>query len=165
MLDSGVHFYETYRTKDDKFMSVGCIEPQFYDIFLSKLGLTEDDLPQFDDFDKLKVKVAEIFRSKSREEWCEVFDGTDACVTPVLGQREAPSHPQNTARGSFLTNGMPRPAPLLSRTPATASSSSCTVEAGADSREVLLEEGLGEQEVEQLLARGVVLQAGGKSKL
>ena len=58
MLDSGAHFYETYRTSDDLYMSVGCIEPQFYQTFLDKLGLTNDDLPQFDDFDELKVVVA-----------------------------------------------------------------------------------------------------------
>ena len=72
LLDSGVHFYETYRTKDDRFMSVGCIEPQFYKTFLDKLGIEEEDLPQFDHFDKLKEKVAEIFKKKTRQEWCEV---------------------------------------------------------------------------------------------
>ena len=72
LLDSGVHFYETYRTKDDRFMSVGCIEPQFYKTFLDKLGIEEEDLPQFDNFDKLKEKVAEIFKKKTRQEWCEV---------------------------------------------------------------------------------------------
>ena len=98
MLDSGVHFYETYQTSDGLYMSVGCIEPQFYQTFLEKLGLSDDDLPQFDDFDELKVKVANIFRGKTRAEWCEVFDGSDACVTPVLSQSEAPTHPQNLAR-------------------------------------------------------------------
>ena len=73
LLDSGVHFYETYRTKDDRFMSVGCIEPQFYKTFLDKLGIEEEDLPQFDNFDKLKEKVAEIFKKKTRQEWCEVL--------------------------------------------------------------------------------------------
>ena len=75
LLDSGVHFYETYRTSDDQFMSVGCIEPQFYKTFLDKLGIAEDHLPQFEDFDSLKVKVAEIFRKKTRKEWCEVGSG------------------------------------------------------------------------------------------
>merc|ERR1711973_890165 len=88
MLDSGVHFYETYQTSDNRYMSVGCIEPQFYETFLEKLGVSDDDLPQFDDFDELKTKVAEIFKTKTRDEWCKVFDGTDACVTPVLSQEE-----------------------------------------------------------------------------
>jgi alpha-methylacyl-CoA racemase len=102
MLDSGVHFYETYRTSDDQFMSVGCIEPHFYAEFLAKLGLTDDDLPQFDDFDELKQKVGEIFRGRTREDWCRVFDGSDACVTPVLGLVEAAHHPQNVARLRLL---------------------------------------------------------------
>ena len=72
LLDSGVHFYETYRTLDDNFMSVGCIEPQFYATFLDKLGIKEEDLPQFANFDQLKEKVAEIFKRKTRKEWCEV---------------------------------------------------------------------------------------------
>jgi len=165
MLDSGVHFYETYQTSDGLYMSVGCIEPQFYQTFLEKLGLSDDDLPQFDDFDELKVKVADIFRGKTRAEWCEVFDGSDACVTPVLSQSEAPTHPQNLARGSFLPGGMPRPAPLLSRTPATASSSPNTIEFGAHTREVLLEEGINPGELEDLLASGAVEQAEPKAKL
>ena len=73
MLDSGVHFYETYQTSDNRYMSVGCIEPQFYETFLEKLGVSDDDLPQFDDFDELKTKVAEIFKTKTRDEWCKVF--------------------------------------------------------------------------------------------
>merc|ERR1719391_1389033 len=79
-------------------MSVGCIEPQFYRTFLEKLGIGEDHLPQYEDFDELKVKVAEIFQKKTRNEWCEVFEGSDACVTPVLGIREAPSFPHNASR-------------------------------------------------------------------
>jgi len=165
MLDSGVHFYETYQTSDNLYMSVGCIEPQFYETFLEKLGVSDDDLPQFDDFDELKTKVAEIFKTKTRDEWCKVFDGTDACVTPVLSQEEAPSHPQNLARNSFLPGGMPRPAPVLSRTPASASDSSNTIEFGLHTREVLLEEGLAEAEVDDLIARGVVGQAEPKAKL
>merc|ERR1711962_1165958 len=165
MLDSGVHFYETYQTSDNRYMSVGCIEPQFYETFLEKLGFSDDDLPQFDDFDELKTKVAEIFKTKTRDEWCKVFDGTDACVTPVLSQEEAPSHPQNLARNSFLPGGMPRPAPVLSRTPASASDSSNTIEFGLHTREVLLEEGLAEAEVDDLIARGVVGQAEPKAKL
>jgi len=165
MLDSGVHFYETYQTSDNRYMSVGCIEPQFYETFLEKLGVSDDDLPQFDDFDELKTKVAEIFKTKTRDEWCKVFDGTDACVTPVLSQEEAPSHPQNLARNSFLPGGMPRPAPVLSRTPATASDSPNTIEFGLHTREVLLEEGLAETEVDDLIAKGVVGQAEPKAKL
>ena len=73
ILDSGSHFYETYRTQDGGYMSVGAIEPQFYQRLLEGLGVTEDELPQFEDFDKLKAKLAEIFATKTRAEWTEIF--------------------------------------------------------------------------------------------
>merc|ERR1712096_228257 len=73
-----------------------------YNILLEKLNISDDDLPQFDDFDEMKIKLAKIFSQKTRDEWCEIFDGTDACVTPVLEQEEAVDHPQNKARRSFL---------------------------------------------------------------
>ena len=91
LLDSGVHFYETYRTADDQFMSVGCIEPQFYRTFLDKLGIGEEDLPQYENFDNLKGKVAEIFQKKTRKEWCEVcgcriipFEDLSRCLMAVM---------------------------------------------------------------------------------
>ena len=73
ILDSGAHFYETYRTLDGRYMSVGAIEPQFYQLLLDGLGVTEEELPQFDDFDQLKAKLAEIFAQKTRDEWTEIF--------------------------------------------------------------------------------------------
>jgi len=165
LLDSGAHFYETYKTKDGKYMCVGSLEPQFYKILLEKLNITDDDLPQFDDFDEMKVKLAQIFSEKNQDEWCKIFDGTDACVTPVLDQEEALDHPQNKARGSFLPNGMPRPAPLLSRTPAVASSSPNNLEFGSHTREILAEAGFTEQDIGDLLDRRIIEQANIKSKL
>jgi len=116
-LDSGSHFYETYETADGKYMSVGALEPQFYQTFLDKLGLTDDDLPQFGDWAALKEKTAAVFLTRTQAEWSALFDGSDACVVPVLGPADAASHPHNVARGSFLEDGLPRPAPRLSRTP------------------------------------------------
>ena len=72
---------------------------------LEKLGISDDDLPQFDDFDQLKLKLAEIFSEKTRDEWSEIFDETDACVAPVLDKEEAGDHYHNKARGSFLPSG------------------------------------------------------------
>ena len=82
ILDSGAHFYETYRTKDGRYMSVGAIEPQFYQLLLDGLGVTEDQLPQFDDFDQLKVKLAEIFATKTRDEWTEIFGKSRSTKCP-----------------------------------------------------------------------------------
>jgi len=165
LLDSGAHFYETYKTKDGKYMCVGSLEPQFYKILLEKLNITDDVLPQFDDFDEMKVKLANIFSEKSQDEWCKIFDGTDACVTPVLDQEEVLDHPQNKARGSFLPNGMPRPAPLLSRTPAVASSSPNNLEFGSHTREILAEAGFTDKDIGDLLERRIIEQADIKSKL
>jgi len=165
LLDSGAHFYETYETKDGKYICVGALEPQFYSILQDKLNVSDDQLPQFDDFDEMKEKLAEIFIKKTRDEWCSIFDGTDACVSPVLEQEEAGEHPQNMARGSFLENGMPRPAPLLSRTPAVASSSPNNLDFGSHTTEILSEAGFTDKDINTLLDKRIAEQADIKSKL
>ena len=165
LLDSGAHFYETYKTKDGKYMCVGALEPQFYKIMQDKLNVNDDELPQFDDFDEMKEKLAKIFSEKTRDEWCTIFDGTDACVSPALDQEEAGQHPQNKARGSFLENGMPRPAPILSRTPAVASSSPNNLEFGSHTSEILSEAGFAEKDINALLEKRIIEQADIKSKL
>jgi len=165
LLDSGAHFYETYETKDGKYMCVGALEPQFYNILQDKLNVSDDELPQFDDFDEMKEKLAKIFIKKTRDEWCSIFDGTDACVSPVLEQEEAGKHPQNMARGSFLENGMPRPAPILSRTPAVASSSPNNLDFGSHTTEILSEAGFTDKDINTLLEKRIIEQADIKSKL
>ena len=165
ILDSGAHFYETYRTKDDKFMAVGAIEPQFYETMLDKLNITQEELPHFGEFDKLKTKLASIFLEKTRDEWCEIFDGTDACVTPVLDQSEAALHPQNIARSAFLASSLPRPAPLLSRTPAIPSKADDLLKPGTHSLNILEEMGISAERIEQLRERGVVGEVKERAKL
>lgn len=124
LIDGGAHFYGVYETADGKFMSVGAIEPQFYAVLLDRLGLAAD--PAFaDQMDRtrwpdLRRRLAGLFRSKSRDEWCAIFDHSDACVAPVMGMAEAPSHPHLAARDSFVTlDGIvqPAPAPRYSVTP------------------------------------------------
>ncbi|XP_023335153.1 alpha-methylacyl-CoA racemase [Eurytemora carolleeae] len=163
-LDTGHHFYETYKTKDDKYMSVGALEPHFYSVLLDKLSLTDEELPQFDDPDEMKKKLGRIFSTKTQKEWSDIFDGSDSCVTPVLEKEDTADHPQNKFRGSFLPGGMPRPAPLLSRTPAIPATLECSVVAGADTRSVLLENGYTGSEIDTLLLQGVV-ETPDKSKL
>ena len=87
-------------------MAVGAIEPQFYAELLSKIGSDFDEFPQLigPDSDDLKIKLANVFKTKTRDEWSEIFDGSDACVTPVLELNEAPEHPHNKARESFVKN-------------------------------------------------------------
>lgn len=120
IIDTGAHFYDTYETKDEKFMSVGAIEPQFYNLLLEGLGLKEEDVPQFDDFEEAKEKFTEIFKTKTQEEWCKIFDDKDACVLPVLDWKQAARHPHNVARNVFTEQdgeSTVNPAPKLSRTP------------------------------------------------
>jgi alpha-methylacyl-CoA racemase len=123
MLDTGAHFYDVYETKDGKYVSIGSIEPQFYQLLLKHTGLAGEPLPtQFDrdQWPALKEKVAAIFRRKTRDEWCAIMENTDVCFAPVLSLSEAPQHPHNKARGTFTeVKGVvqPAPAPRFSRTP------------------------------------------------
>jgi alpha-methylacyl-CoA racemase len=123
MLDSGAPFYDAYETSDGGWMSVGAMEPQFYAALLTGLGLDPATLPpQMDTthWPDTKRRFAEIFRQKSRDDWCAVFDQVDACVAPVLDVAEVASHPHHRARGAFVEmNGtvQPAPAPRFSVTP------------------------------------------------
>lgn len=125
VLDGGAHFYDTYETSDGKFISIGSIEPQFYSLLLEKTGLSDD--PAFAEqmnpssWPHLKERLAALFLTRTREEWCAIMDGTDICFAPVLSLREAPEHPHNVARGTFVEEGgliMPGPAPRFLGTPA-----------------------------------------------
>ncbi|GAA4585480.1 alpha-methylacyl-CoA racemase [Actinoplanes octamycinicus] len=125
LLDGGAPFYDTYRTADGGYVAVGALEPQFYAALLKGLGLDDDpDLPaQFDRraWPELRRIFTERFLSRGRDEWAEVFDGLDACVSPVLSPAEAPGHPHNRARAAFVEVGgqmQPAPAPRFGRTPA-----------------------------------------------
>ena len=116
----------------------------------------------------MKEKIAETFLTKTQKEWRKVFDGTDACVTPVLTLDEAPHHPHNKERGSFfLTDNKgyaPSPAPKLSRTPAVPSVVA-NPDVGASTREALVEAGFSEEEIHEFIAEGVIEQQDPKSKL
>jgi alpha-methylacyl-CoA racemase len=125
LLDSGAHFYDTYETADGKWISIGSIEPQFYALLREHAGLADD--PAFDAqmdpsaWPALKHKLTAVFKAKTREEWCAIMDGTDICFAPVLSLAEAPKHPHNAARATFVEqDGMvqPAPAPRFSATPA-----------------------------------------------
>lgn len=120
LLDTGHHAYDTYETKDGKFMSVGAIEPQFYAELLRGLCLTAEDAPHFSDIEKNIRKFTELFKTKTQREWCDIFDSLDACVFPVLDYKDAHLHDHNQANKSFAKVNdtvVPLPAPKLSRTP------------------------------------------------
>lgn len=121
LLDTGAHFYDTYLTKDNKYVSVAAIEPQFYENLMNELKILDPDDQLVESKDK-KQKMTETFKSKTRDEWVKIFDSKDACVFPVLTPEEAADHPHNQTNHIFtkLNNGvvLPKPAPNLSRTPA-----------------------------------------------
>ena len=122
VLDSGAHFYEVYETRDGRYIAVGAIEAKFYDQLVLGLGLDREGLPgQMDraSWPAMKTRFAQIFATRSRDEWTEVFSDFDACVSPVLTPREAVDHPYNVARQVFSTDGpiQPHPAPRFSKTP------------------------------------------------
>ncbi|MEO8937982.1 MAG: CaiB/BaiF CoA-transferase family protein [Burkholderiaceae bacterium] len=121
MLDGGSHFYDTYVCADGKQVAIGAIEPQFYATLRERCGLTD---PTFDaqmdpaTWPALKTKLAALFATRTRDRWCELLEGSDACFAPVLDWSEAPRHPHNVARGTFVTvDGViqPAPAPRFSR--------------------------------------------------
>ena len=122
LLDSGVPYYDTYACSDGRYVAVGALEPQFYAALLDGLGLTDAGLPGRSDpanWPLLRQRFTDAFASRSRDEWVAVFEGTDACVAPVLSFAEVPGHPHIAARGTIVTvGGVPQaaPAPRFSRT-------------------------------------------------
>jgi alpha-methylacyl-CoA racemase len=147
LLDTGAHFYDTYETLDGKYLAVGAIEPQFYAELRQLAGLESDaDLDSqmnFSAWPALKEKLQAVFSTRTRDAWMEVFDGTDACVAPVLSLAEAPLHPHNAARGTFLqVDGVmqPAPAPRFSAE-ASAPPRMATGDNGADTTAVLADLG------------------------
>jgi alpha-methylacyl-CoA racemase len=125
MLDGGAHYYDTYECADGRWISVGSIEPQFYTLLLEKLGIPMDEAGLDAHFaparwPALKERIAAVFRTRTCAQWCELMEGTDVCFAPVLSMDEAPDHPHNRARGSFVARDgvvQPAPAPRFSRTP------------------------------------------------
>ncbi len=123
MLDGGAHFYRTYECKDGRYMAVGAIEPQFYAELRTLAGLDDgcfDNQMNRDQWPDLQDKMEVLFKSKTRDEWTKILEGSDACAAPVVGMFEAPSHPHLAARKTFVDGHggvQPAPAPRFSRTP------------------------------------------------
>jgi alpha-methylacyl-CoA racemase len=163
LLDGGAPFYDTYACADGRHVAVGALEPQFYAAFVEGLGLT-GALPggQYDlaHWPEHRRRFAEAFATRTRDEWADVFAGTDACVTPVLGLREAPVHPHLAARGTFVEQdgaSLPGPAPRFSRTPGAVRGPARRP--GADTTAVLTDWGFSADEVRALLTSGAVAEA------
>ena len=160
LLDGAAHFYDTYETKDGKHVSVGSIEPQFYQLLVELSGVDAQEFaPQYDAtrWPELKRRLAEVFKRRTRDEWCRIMEGTDACFAPVLSLTEAPRHPHNRARGTFLENAgvvQAAPAPRFSRTSAAVPRPPAPV--GSDTTEVLRGIGYSESRLRELRERGAL---------
>jgi|TARA_B100000686_G_C16797030_1_gene983165 alpha-methylacyl-CoA racemase len=160
MLDGGAHFYDTYECSDGKFISLGSIEPQFYKLLCDLAGfdnnLSSDQMSR-DGWPEKKKAVKEIILTKTREEWCQIMEGTDVCFAPVLNMEEAPNHPHNKARQTFIElegATQPAPAPRFSRTNPEVQSSPSLV--GEHTDEILQSLNLGADEIEKLKTSGSV---------
>jgi alpha-methylacyl-CoA racemase len=160
MLDGAAHFYDTYETADGKHVAIGSIEPQFYQLLIQLTGVDAQEFaPQLDprQWPALKQKLAAVLRTRSRDEWCRIMEGTDVCFAPVLSMREAPTHPHNAARGSFIEiDGVMQaaPAPRFGGTPSSTPAAPRPV--GADTAGVLRELGYDDRQLDELRAQGVL---------
>lgn len=159
LLDGGAFFYGTYRCADDKFISIGPIEPQFYTLFLAKCGITDPDFQQQWDrgqWPQLKEKLAAVLLQKSRDEWCALLEGTDACVAPILDMDEAPQHPHNRSRGTFVDVAgviQPAPAPRFGGTPTAPPRPPTTAEGSED---ILADWGFSRTDISVLREAGAI---------
>ena len=160
MFDGAAAFYDSYETADGKYMAVGGVEPHFFAEMLALMGLDDDGrASQLDPrkWSEIKARLAAEFRTKTRAEWTEIFDGSDACVSPVLSLLEAPEHPANVARGSFVEVGgivQPAPAPRFSRTPAAHPTPAD--DGGRDVQATLTDWGFDTETAQKLVANDVV---------
>jgi alpha-methylacyl-CoA racemase len=156
LLDGGAHFYDTYQCSDGKWVSIGSIEPQFYALLLEKTGVTDPEFAKQMDrtaWPSLREKLAAVIATKTRDEWTEIMGGTDVCFAPVLTLEEAPKHPHNAARQTFVEVAgvtQPAPAPRFSATPGAIQGPPPAI--GAHSEEALSDWGLSKAEIERLTA-------------
>ncbi|MBL8201297.1 MAG: CoA transferase [Chromatiales bacterium] len=168
-LSGAAHFYATYETRDGKYLAVAALEPKFYQDLIRRAGLDPARFgahglgahPAADPgWPALKAELAAVFRTRTRDEWCALLEGTDACVAPVLTVAEAGGHPHNVARRAFITvNGVPQSAPAPRFSATAPAEPSPPVSPGTHSRAVLRQAGFPDDEIDQLLAAGAVVQA------
>jgi alpha-methylacyl-CoA racemase len=160
IVDSGSHFYDVYECADGRYVSIGSMEPQFYSELLSRLGIEDlDPAQQMNDeeWPKLKERFAALFRTKTRQEWCEVFEDSDACFAPVLSIEESRKHPHAAARQSFISiEGIeqPAPAPRFSRSRPEVTRRAAKV--GEHTAEVLSDWGFSQSEIESAREGGLI---------
>ncbi len=160
VLDGGAPFMRSYATKDDRYVVVGALEGHFFTTLLEKLGITDFTAAQQYDvagWPRMEQRFREVFRTRTRAEWCEILEGTDACFAPVLSLSEAPDHSHHRARGTYVeVDGIvqPGPAPRFSRTLSTIQGPPRP--AGSASADALRDWGIRQSEIDRLQASGVL---------
>lgn len=160
LLDGGAPFYGCYECSDGQYISIGPLEPQFYTLLLQLSGIDDPAFAKQMDkarWPEMKEKFARLFKGKTRDQWCALLEGTDACVAPVLGWDEAKHYPHNVARNVYVEiDGLvqPAPAPRFSRTPGSAGKTPQSI--GQHTREVLFGAGFTVEEIERLTTAGVL---------
>ncbi|MGH9132738.1 MAG: CaiB/BaiF CoA transferase family protein [Ilumatobacteraceae bacterium] len=164
LLDTGAHFYDVYECSDGSYISIGSIEPQFYAELLRITGLTDD--PEFavqndkSRWPDLKQRIAALFKTRTRAEWCELMEATEVCFAPVLTMSEAAEHPHNVARSTFVERAgtvQPAPAPRFSRT--SPELERLPAHAGQHTFDVLADWGIEQQRIDELVEMGAIKQA------
>ena len=165
LLDTGAHFYDVFQCQDDKYISIGSIEPQFYALLLEKTGLTNDPAfaKQMDpsQWPTLKAKLQVVIKQKTQAQWCAIMEGTDVCFAPVLTMTEATQHPHHIARNTFINIAgvtQPAPAPRFSRT--SPETPTPPAHAGQHSTQILNEWGI--SNINELFASGAVVDGSSK---
>ena len=160
LLDGGAHFYDTYQCADGGWISIGSLEPQFYALLLEKTGISDPDFKQQMDrhqWPALHERLAAVIARKTRAEWCDIMDASDVCFAPVLDMDEAPLHPHNVARATFVeVEGVtqPAPAPRFSATPGAVAGPPPAI--GAHNAEALGDWGFSAREIEHLQTAGAL---------
>ncbi len=160
MLDGGAHYYNTYECSDGQFVSIGAIEPQFYALLVEKAELPAADFANQNDsaqWPDMEEKLAAVIKQKSQAQWCELMEGTDVCFAPVLTFMDAPNHPANIARNTYIeVDGFtqPAPAPRFSRTPSVVAHGAHVI--GEDTDKILQAMGFAEQDIAGLRAGGAI---------
>ena len=156
LLDGGAHFYDSYQCSDGRWIAIGSIEPQFYALLLEKTGIKDPEFAKQMDrsaWPDLHDKLAAVIATKTRDEWTEIMGGSDVCFAPVLTLEEAPKHPHNAARQTFVEVAgvtQPAPAPRFSATPGAIQGPPAAI--GAHNQEALSDWGLSQSEIERLFS-------------
>jgi len=160
MLDGGAHYYDVYECADGEYVSIGSIEPQFYALLKQHAGLSEDEFGNQNDQSQwplMKEKLEAVFKRKTQAQWCEIMEGTDVCFAPVLSFMDAPAHPANVARNTYIeVDGItqPAPAPRFGRTPSEVRHGGH--DPGQDTDEVLTNMGFDAREIDSLRKAGAI---------